>query len=55
MGMMRGDWRTEPPGGECWLDGGLVGLLDGFDDTEVDGCADYCEGLCGVSGLHGLI
>lgn len=54
MGMMRGDCRTEPPGGVGWLDCGWVGLLDRLDDTEVDGCADYCEGLCGVSGLHGL-
>ena len=56
MGMMRGDCRTEPPGRgrvvRLWI--GWVGLLDGVDGTEVDGCADYCEGLCGVSQLHGL-
>ena len=32
-----------------------IGLLDGIDDTEIDGCADYCEGLCDVSDLHDLI
>lgn len=33
---------------------GWFELLDGVEDTEVDGCADYCEGLCGVSDLHDL-
>jgi hypothetical protein len=41
--------------GCLWLDWGLVWLVGGVDYTEVDGCADYCEGLCGVSGLHGSI
>ena len=41
--------------GLVWLDCALAGLVGGVEDTEVDGCADYCEGLCGVSCLHGLI
>ena len=55
MGMMRGDCRTEPPGGlqvRWWVNWSSVVEVD---DTEVDGCADYCEGLCGVSDLHELI
>jgi hypothetical protein len=31
----------------------LEGWLVGGGGTEVDGCADYCEGLCDVSYLHG--
>ena len=33
----------------AWLVVWWLERLVGNGDTEVDGCADYCEGLCGVS------
>jgi hypothetical protein len=51
---MRGDCRTEPPG-RIWLEDGLRGWWNGGGGTEVDGCADYCEGLSDVSYSRGAI